>query len=530
MSSLSCDNITPEMLAFSLHEARDNLADFAKIFWSVVNPGTRMLWNWHLDAICEHLEAASRREIRRLLISVPPGSCKSTLVGQMWPTWDWLKHPERRWVFATNALDNAKKEAVYRRGIIQSELYRRFDPPFGGVLRTKNVLTVRNDKNGVFRGLSTGSSITGDHFDCRVIDDPNDAQRVSAEELDIVNFWYDNAFSSRKRENDVLVVIQQRLARNDLIGHLRELFEPDAVLEIPMQFDPKHRAPPTKLGWVDPRWKEGQLLWPQRFSIEEIQVARKTLGESGYRAQYQQRPAATGAGITFRRQWWQTWTQRPTDVIAWVCTVDTASSMRKGSDNSVVEVWALARGGVAYLMHLDYGHWDIQTKIKRIIDALDLYPECRQVAIEERGEGFAVASMIESAIRPSGRIVKRWASHAPKDARITLCAPLVESGHIIVPAGEMAAPLIDEAAQFPEGDHDDMIDAMAMVASLWMRELTGAAYADQAARVTSPDVEALGGGATVRRSNTQYDRKIRYGGRRANLGGAPPRRPPQWWN
>ena len=520
---------TPEMVAYALMGAKDHLADFARLFWGVVNPGVRMLWNWHLDAITEHLEAVTKRELRRILISVPPGSCKSTLVGQMWPTWEWLKYPARRWVFATNALDNAKKEAVFRRGIIQSDLYRRFDPPFGGVLRTKNVLTVRNDKNGVFRGISTGSSITGDHFDVQVIDDPNDAQRVAADELDVVNFWYDNAFSSRKRMDAALVVIQQRLAKNDLIGHIRDLIEPDAVLEIPMQFDPKHISPPTKIGWRDPRTREGQLLWPEKFTRDEIFTARKTLGEAGYRAQYQQRPMASGAGITFRRQWWQTWTERPRDIISWTATVDTASSMRKGSDNSVVEVWALARGGVAYLMHLDFGHWDIKTKIAKILQALDLFPECRQVAIEERGEGFAVADMIFNAIHPAGKTVKRWTSVSSKEVRITLCAPLVESGHIVVPDGPMAQPLIDEACAFPEGEHDDMIDAMAMVVSLWNRELTGAAYADKAARSTSPDVESLGGGATVRRTNSRGDGKIRYGGRRANLGGAPPRRPPVWY-
>ena len=511
-----------------LRGAKKSLKVFARMMWPVVNPGCVMKWNWHLDAIVDHLEAVTRGDIRRLVISVPPGSCKSTLVGQMWPTWEWLHKPEKRWVFATNALDNAKKEAIYRRSIIQSDLYKRFAPKFGGVLRTKNILTVRNDKNGVYRGISTGSSITGDHFDRRVIDDPNDAQRVAADELDIVNFWYDNAFSSRKRDGDALVVIQQRLAPNDLAGHLIDVLDPEAILSIPMQYDPKHIVSVSPLGWRDPRRTAGELLWPERFGVRDVQVARRSLGEAAYRAQYQQRPMALGAGVTFRRQWWHRWTVPPSDVISWRMTIDTASSMRRGADNSVIEIWALARGGVAYLMYLEFGHWDIGTKIKRIIAALDLYPACRTVSIEERGEGFAVADMLLQAIKPSGRTVDRWASRAPKEARITLCAPLVESGHIVLPVGDMAEPLIDEAAAFPEGDHDDMIDGMAMMASIWMRELTGAAYADQSSRVTSPDVEALGGGATIRRSNAYTDGKIRYGGRRPGVGQTP-RKPPAWW-
>lgn len=522
------DAVSPEMVALVMRGAKTSLKTFAQIFWPVVNPGADMLWNWHLDCIVEHLEAVTRRELKTLMISVPPGSCKSTLVGQMWPTWEWLQHPERRWVFATNALDNAKKEAIYRRSIIQSPLYRKLDPPFASILRTKNILTVRNNKNGVFRGLSTGSSITGDHFDTQVIDDPNDAQRVAADELDMINFWYDNAFSSRKRANCALVLIQQRLAPNDLIGHLLDVVEPDAVINIPMQFEPKH-AMQTKIGWKDPRDEEGELMWPERFSEADVMLARRTLGEAAYRAQYQQRPMALGAGVTFRREWWQRWTVPPRDVISWFATVDTASSMRRGADNSVIEIWALARGGIAYLMHLEFGHWDIKTKTDRIIAALDLYPQCRRVAIEERGEGFAVADMLEQALKPSGRDVQRWTSQAPKEARITVCAPLVESGHIVLPEGDAAEAMIDEAAAFPEGDHDDMIDAMAMIASIWMRELTGAAYADDVARGGARGVERLGATAVLRSSNRPDDERIKYGGRRANMGGALPRKAPVWY-
>ena len=518
------------MLALLRRCAHDDLRTFARIFWSVVNPGTPMLWNWHLDAICEHLEAVTKRQLRKVAIAVPPGSCKSTLVGQMWPTWEWLQYPERRWVFATNALDNAKKEAVYRRSIIQSALYRRLAPPIGEVLRTKNILTVRNDRNGVYRGISTGSSITGDHFDAQVIDDPNDAQRVSVDELDAVNFWYDNAFATRKRDNHALLIIQQRLAPNDLMGHLLEVMEFDAVLCIPMQYDPKNVISVSKLGWKDPRTKAGQLLWPARFKQEDILTARKTLGEAGYRAQYQQRPMAAAAGVTFRRQWWQRWTEPPEDVISWMATVDTASSMRKGADNSVVQVWALARGGVAYLMHMDYGHWDIQTKIERIMQALDLWPQCRRIAIEERGEGFAVADLIGNALKPSGRDVYRYTSKAPKETRIMVCSPLVESGHVVLPVGDAAEALIDEAAQFPGGEHDDLIDAMAIICNIWSRELTGAAYATEAQRGHGDGIICLGGHGVMRTSNKPTDAKLRYGGRRANVGGGPRTKAPAWWS
>ena len=66
-----------------------SLADFARLAWPVLEPATPLKWGWALDAICEHLEAVSRGECRRLLMNVPPGSMKSLLTGVIWPAWEW---------------------------------------------------------------------------------------------------------------------------------------------------------------------------------------------------------------------------------------------------------------------------------------------------------------------------------------------------------------------------------------------------------------------------------------------------------
>src|SRR5688572_26412814 len=53
--------------------AYNNLAEFVRQGWETMEPGTPLLWNWHTDAICAHLEAVTDGHIRRLLINVPPG-------------------------------------------------------------------------------------------------------------------------------------------------------------------------------------------------------------------------------------------------------------------------------------------------------------------------------------------------------------------------------------------------------------------------------------------------------------------------
>ena len=74
-----------ETNAAAIRERCKTFSGFVKEAWHVIEPGTPLRWNWHMDAICTHLEAISRGQMTPwLIINVPPGSSKSTLVTVMW--------------------------------------------------------------------------------------------------------------------------------------------------------------------------------------------------------------------------------------------------------------------------------------------------------------------------------------------------------------------------------------------------------------------------------------------------------------
>jgi hypothetical protein len=50
---------------------------------------TRAVHGWHIDSICEHLQAVTDGRITRLLINVPPGTMKSLLTSVLWPAYEW---------------------------------------------------------------------------------------------------------------------------------------------------------------------------------------------------------------------------------------------------------------------------------------------------------------------------------------------------------------------------------------------------------------------------------------------------------
>ena len=65
---------------FDAEEARLDFKLFAQAAWHVIEPGTPLLWNWHLDVICDHLQAVFERRIKRLAITLAPGHAKSSFI------------------------------------------------------------------------------------------------------------------------------------------------------------------------------------------------------------------------------------------------------------------------------------------------------------------------------------------------------------------------------------------------------------------------------------------------------------------
>lgn len=70
---------------------RKSFRHFVQMAFHQVEPAREFLNNWHIDAICEHLEAVTRNQITRLVINVPPGSMKSLLACVFWPAWVWTQ-------------------------------------------------------------------------------------------------------------------------------------------------------------------------------------------------------------------------------------------------------------------------------------------------------------------------------------------------------------------------------------------------------------------------------------------------------
>ncbi len=113
---------------FDAEEARLDFKLFAQAAWPVIEPGTPLIWDmsdgkrvsWHLDVICDHLQAVFERRIKRLAITIAPGHAKSSFVSVLFPVWCWISDPYSRWLCASYSLDLAVRDNKNRRDLIES--------------------------------------------------------------------------------------------------------------------------------------------------------------------------------------------------------------------------------------------------------------------------------------------------------------------------------------------------------------------------------------------------------------------------
>jgi predicted phage terminase large subunit-like protein len=315
--------LTPDERAAILHqikiereierrECELSLAAFVKAAWHIIEPGTPLLWNWHLDTVCGYLEAVKEGLITRLIINIPPGSLKSILL-VMYQAWEWIDRPEERFLAIANEQGLSIRDALRIKQIITSDWYQKFWPL--ALQADQNEKTLfSNEKRGFRQSQGITASNTGKRGSRLIIDDPIDMKHVYSDVIRKgVNETYDQTLSTRVNdpEKSPIILIMQRGHENDLAGHLLSKSETQWVhLSIPMEYE---GAPTFDAGkdigrpeLNDPRTKKGELLFPKRFTLKAVKALKEDLGEYGAAAQLQQRPVPTGGGI-IKSHWWRLW-------------------------------------------------------------------------------------------------------------------------------------------------------------------------------------------------------------------------------
>ena len=460
------DNIPDIALDAELGKRR--LHHFFRLFaWPVLQPATPFQDNWHIHAICEHLEAVKLGQIRKLLINMPFRMLKSSLVSQAFPAWDWITNPSRQYLTASYATDVAVRDAVDTRRIIESP---RYQAGYGAKFKMTTDQNVKsryeNDKRGTRIVTSTDAAGTGFGGDIRIVDDPVSAKNAdSALALASSIEWWKGTMATRANDptTGAAIVVHQRLNPNDLTGYLLAEEEGWEHLVLPFRYDKTLRKT-TSIGFQDPRSIEGELIHPSRIPEAAAKELEKTLGTYHRSAQLQQNPSPRG-GVIFDRNHWKFYKVLP-ELDEVILSVDCAFKDLQENDYVAIQVWGI-KGANKFLLKRLREHLGFPATVQAVRTIKAQYPEAIAVLIEEKANGAAVISTLEDeiaglvAINPEGG----------KVARAYAAQPDQESGNVFLPDPSIDPGIeifLTELSAFPTVPHDDETDAFTQAIN-WIR-------------------------------------------------------------
>jgi predicted phage terminase large subunit-like protein len=336
-------------------KARKSFYEFVRQGWAEVEAAP-FVDNWHIGAMCEHLQAVTAGQIMKLLINVPPGMGKSLLTSVFWPAWEWAQDPTVRWFFASYDQRLSTRDSVRCRALLQRPWYGACCGHTFRLLGDQNQKSYYETDQGGYRlATSVGGHGSGEHPDRIVCDDPHNVQQAeSPVERQAVLEWWDRTMSTRGvSRNARRVIIMQRLHQEDLSGHVLE--EGDWVhLCLPMRYEPGRMAV-TPLAWTDPRTQENQLLAPELFPDPVVAKIEKSLGAYGTAGQLQQRPTPKEGGM-FKEHWFKQRVQAAPYQAARVRYWDRAATPQGGC-RTVGTLLCKSTEGNLYVEHVIAGQW-----------------------------------------------------------------------------------------------------------------------------------------------------------------------------
>jgi predicted phage terminase large subunit-like protein len=511
---------------------RGGLIHFVRHFWSVLEPSTKLIGGWPLEAICLHLEAVTFGEINRLLINVPPGFMKSLLVNVFWPAWEWgpmgLAH--LRYVSFSYGAHLTHRDNGKMMRLVTSPRYRDL---WGDRLDMVKVgeQKIENNQTGWKFATSIGGIGTGERGDRVLLDDPHNVvqQDSAAVRADTVRFFRE---SMSNRLNDMvrsaIIVVMQRLHEDDVSGDILTREASYCHLMIPMEFDPS-RYPVSRdgsqvlyegndLGWIDPRAldeegnlvapdelqeRDGELAWPARFPPNVVVGLQTELGPYAYSGQYQQAPVPRKGGI-FSLDYWQDYHApekgpnrgRFPDMEFVLVSVDTSFTEKEENDPNGCTMWGIFRDqdGMPKVMllwawrkHLPI-HGPTQPPMT-IYETKEAYIErckphwglvewiaytCRRfggadmLLIEEKGSGIDVVNEMKRLYGNETWAIEGIVPTRDKVSRALSVQPVFSQGLVYAPPRDWSDMVKSEMALFPKGQYKDLTDS-ATQALKWMR-------------------------------------------------------------
>ena len=406
----------------------------------------------HHRLLIAALEAVERGECRRLMVFMPPGSAKSTYASVLFPAWFLGRHPEASVILASHTQDLSERFGRRCRNLVAGEAHRNvFD--VGVAADRQSAASWETERGGEFFAIGIGGALTGRRGDLAILDDPVKGREDADSERSQQTTWewFINDWLPRLKPGAAQILIMTRWSEGDLGGRLIER-EASAwkVIELPME------AMPGDLLGRQP----GERLWPQWFSEEQVEIAKKDT--RAWNALYQQQPASE-EGDYFKADWFGEYKELPKEAIKYGAS-DYAVTEGSG-DYTEHGIFAVDAQSNLYIV--DW--WRGQASADKWIES-----QCDLIVNHKPVCWFGESGPIRRAVEPylNRRMNERRAfcrlewltSMSEKTARCRPFQALASMQKVFLPEqAPWKSELVGQLIRFPAGKYDDGVDVCSLI-------------------------------------------------------------------
>ncbi len=458
-----------------IRERCTSLAGFIREAWSVLEPSQPYVHGWHVDVLCDHLEAVTDGLITRLLINIPPGTMKSLLASVFWPAWEWGPRglPSMRYLTTSYTEKYVKRDSRRMRDLVQSEWYRSLWPEIE--LQRAGEVSFENTKRGGREGVPF-ASMTGGRGDRVIIDDPHSTETAESDaEREATTRIFRESVPSRLNNpaSSAIVVIMQRLHEKDVSGVIGDLGLGYEHLMLPMEFEPARRCR-TSIGFVDPRSQDGELLFPERFPREVVERDKKVMGAYAVAGQFQQRPAPREGGM-FQRGDFEIVEAAPATsrkVRRWDFAA-TDPKKSKGDPDWTVGLLLSEHRGIYYVEDVTRDRKTPAGVESMLRNTASQDGRLIRIVIPEDPGAAGKSNVAHLTRLLAGYDVRAARETGSKTDRARPVSAQAEAGNIKLVRGKWNEAFLEEVCMFPSGAHDDQVDALS---GAFAELVTGSTY------------------------------------------------------
>lgn len=416
------------------------------------------------------LEDVDNKRSPRLMIQMPPRLGKSTLASHMFPAWALGRRPGLEVITCSYSASLAMEFSRKVRGMLREEAFKVLFPECKLDEENQNAEGWRTSRRGGFLPAGVGGAITGKGAHILIIDDPlKNAEEAESETIrESIKAWYQSTAYTRLAPGGGVLVIQTRWHLDDLSGWLEDEMDQGRgdTFEIV-------RYPMIALE-DEPYRRKGEALHDARYDLESALRIKQAVGPRVWAALYQQDPQADG-GQYFSRDMFKFYTPPAPPRLAVYAAFDLAIGKNDRNDYTVGAVVGVDERDDIWVLDVVRGRWDSHRIVEEILQVQRVWKPV-MIGLEKGHISMAIGPYLDKRIAEEKLYETNIKDLPPgrrdKLSRARAIQGRMRQGKVKFPQqAEWLDPLMSEMLAFPDGRHDDTVDALAYL-GLLLSEMT----------------------------------------------------------